>query len=258
MYITSFSFFFIEFAVSFTDAFEVYIDNDDLVFSSGATVRVQWSPKSIFPMETADAYTVDIDLLELNTKTGEWHELMMLGSDIPNSGLAEVRVPDVQEEDTFEDSLSPVVVRVGLSSASTNGSGITKRGVVSDVLKRLGRFALKTIKNAPVRYLKKLARQAVQRALCELWSKLEPSNIGDDIVNRLPPCPRRLRDVRAQNSGFKEERLSSIIGVVGQIQDYFGTTVIDDQFRQFFHPGTDSCFRQRVTDRSVHVHTRVK
>ena len=65
------------------------------------------------------------------------------------------------------------------------------------------------------------------------------------------------------NSGFTEERLSSILPVIGEIQnefgeldlpfvgmlgDHIGYTIIDDSFREFFHPGTTNCFRQRVTD----------
>lgn len=237
------------FVVSFTRAYEVYIANNDLVLSSETIVRVQWSPHSIFPMEAPGNYLVDIDLLEMNMTTGAWKKLASLERDLPNTGVANVRIPNIQEEDTLEGAISPVIIQVALSASSTNETRLAKRGIVSSLLGKLGRFALRTIKNAPMRFLKKLARQAVQRVLCEAWSFLQPPNIGQEILNRLPPCPRRVRDAEAQNSGFKEEKISSLIPVIGSVQDYFGTTLVDDAFRQYFHPNTASCFRQRVTDR---------
>ena len=100
-----------------------------------------------------------------------------------------------------------------------------------------------------MRFLSTLAVQARQRELCEAWSAVQPTNIGQEILNRLPPCPRRVTDVQAPNSGFSEEKFLSYIPIIGTIQNYFGTTLVDDSFRTFFHPGTTSCFRQRVTDK---------
>ena len=36
--------------VSFEKAYEVYVANSDLMFSSGTSVRVEWSPESILPI----------------------------------------------------------------------------------------------------------------------------------------------------------------------------------------------------------------
>ena len=222
----------------------MYIANNDLIISSETMVRVQWSPKSIFPMEAPNNYEVDIDLLEMDMATGSWKKIASLGTDLPNNGVANVRIPSIQEQDTLERSISPVIIRVGLSANSTSETRLVKRGIVSNLLGKLGRFALRTIRNAPMRFLKKLACQAVQQLLCEAWSLLQPPNIGQEILDRLPPCPRRVRDADAPNSGFVEEKNSSIIPIPG----YIGT-LADDAFRQFFHPGTTSCYRQRVTDR---------
>ena len=236
--------------MSYTKAFEVYIGNEDLVFATGTSVRVQWSPESIFPMESQDSYTVDIDLLELSTRTRRWQKLKTLAFNVPNTGVANVPIAEVEEEDRLRLSYSPVIVRVGLSNASTNETETTiQRRSISGVFRAIGRAALKIVKNSPVRYLKKLARQAVQRLLCEAWSALQPQDTGNMVMSRLPPCPRRIRDIRAPNSGFTEERLSSVVPVVGRVQDFFGATIIDDGFRNYFHPGTTNCFRQRVRDK---------
>lgn len=199
-------------AVSFTRAYEVYIPNSDLVLSSDTMVRVQWSPESILPMEASDNYRVDIELLEMNTDSGSWNKIATLKRDLPNNGSADIRIPDIPEEDTVESSISPVIIRVSLNVNSAR----KRRGIFSNVLEKLGRFALKTIRNSPMRFLKKLIRQAAQRALCELWCVFQPANIGEEILNRLPPCPRRVRDARASNSGFDEERVSSHIPIIGK------------------------------------------
>ena len=130
-------------AVSFTKAYDMYLENDDLLFSEGTTVKVQWSPVSVFPMELPDTYTVDIDMLEMNLDTGAWSELYSLASNVPNTGFTDVRIPKVEERERFEESVSPVVVRVSLSNSSITENG-RKRNAASALFRRLGRFALKT------------------------------------------------------------------------------------------------------------------
>ena len=235
-------------------AYEVYIENDDLFFTRGTPVKVYWSPQAILPVESPESYSVDIHLMELNLASGKWEHLVTLGTDLTNNGSAEVSISDIETieigaVENLDSSASPVVVQVSVSSASTSAMATSKRQTASNVLRKLGRFALRTLKNSPVRYLRKLARQAAQRILCETWSFLEPENIGQEILDRLPPCPPTSVGARAPNSGFREERLSSSIRVVGQVQNFFDTTIIDDKFREFFHPRTSSCFRQTVTDR---------
>jgi len=226
-------------------AYEVYIENDDLVFSSGTPIKVYWSPRTILPLEPPESYSVDIELMELNLTSGVWKRLVGLGTNLNNNGYAEVMIPNIKAVDDFDSSVSPVVVQVSVSSASTSviDNETSKRGIVSNLLTKLGRFALRTLKNSPVRYLKKLARQAVQRFLCEAWGLLQPDNIGQEILDRLPPCPRTAASARAQNSGFKEERVSSLLPVVGQVQKFFDTTIVDDKVREFFHPKLLSKFQ---------------
>ena len=244
------------YAVSFMKAYEVYIENDDLFFTRGTPVKVYWSPQTILPVESPGSYSVDIHLMELNLTSGKWQHLVTMETDLANNGSAEVRIPETKTLDigileNIDSSVSPVVVQVSVSSASTSAMTTSKRQTVSNVLGKLGRFALRTLKNSPVRYLRKLAGEdgLGQRFLCVAWNATEPGNIGQEILKRLPPCPRTVTNSRAPNSGFKQERFSSSIRVVGQVQNFSGTTIIDDKFREFFHPRTSSCFRQIVTDR---------
>ena len=237
-------------AVSVARAHEVYLANMDQLFLSNTEVDVQWSPESIFPMEYPGSYEVDINLLELSIETGTWTRLATLGTDLPNSGVATVRIPSIQTEDNrFESAISSIVIQVSLSANSTNEGRLIKRGIFSSLLRRLGQFGLATSRNSPMRFLRNLPSPVDQRNFCELWSAVQPPNIGQEILNRLPPCPRRVRDARRPNSGFTEERFSSHIPIIGTIQNYLGTTLVDDAFRTYFHPDTASCFRPRVTDK---------
>lgn len=246
--------FFLFGTVSFMKAYEVYIESgDELFFASGTSINVYWSPQTILPLGPPESYLVDIELMELNVTSGVWKCLVGLETDLDNNGFAEVKIPDINTVDDFSNSVSPVVVQVSVSSASTS----TPRGIMSNLLANLGRFSLRTLKTSPVRYLSKLSRQAVQRSHCETWGRNEPDNIGQEILNRLPPCPPTAASARAQNSGFKEERLASLIPVVGRVQSFFNTAIIDDEFREFLHPMTSSCFQQIITDRSVDTKTPI-
>ena len=235
------------YAVPFMKAYEVYIDNDDLLFSSGAPITVYWSPQTILPVESPGSYSVDILLMELNLTNSKWEHLVTVGTNLTNNGSAKLKIPEIEVLDNVNSSFSPVVVQVSVSSVST--SVVDKK--TFNLLKKLGKLAHRILKHSAVRYLRKLARQAAQRLLCEAWSRLQPDNIGQEILDRLPSCPRTSAGARAPNSGFKEERFSSSIQVVGKIQNFFKTTIIDDKVREFFNPGTSSCFRQIVTDRSA-------
>ena len=225
----------------FTNSFEVHIANEDLIFVPDTSVHIQWSPESIFPTDIhgSDMYTVDIEFFELNVNTGNWETVQRLSHNIANSGSAVVRVPSLQDlgRRTLENPFSPMTIGVGLSSAA----------VGSNFLEKLGQLGLRTFKYTPIRFLSIFeAFTALNRVACEAWSLSQPENIGDEIKRRLPPCPTTMSVIEAPNSGFSEERLSSTVNFLGAIQNYLGTTVIDEAFRTFFHPQTDKCFRQIV------------
>ena len=232
------------FAVSFTNSFEVYVANDDLIFTSGTRVYLQWSPESIFPTDIvgSDMYNVDIELFELNVTTGKWEVIHYLSSNNENNGSAEVTIPNLSEltsegdRQTSRDPVSPVVIRVGLSSTAPH----------TTILEKIVECSLKTSKYTPVRYL---VENELNRAACEAWSLTQQGNIENETKRYLPPCPTTLSAIEAPNSGFREETHSSVVKFVGTIPNYLGTTVIDDVFQTYFHPDTDKCFRQTVTSK---------
>ena len=226
-------------------AFEVFVESEEPVFETGTIVTVYWSPQTIFPIADPQTYRVDITIREFDTNTGEWNTLATLESDLPNNGEAKVTIPELPTVETLEDSIKPVVIEVGVSSTSMTD---TKRGLLSNVLSKIGQFGLRILRQAPMRIIKRLIRQSAQRLVCEAWALTQSDNIGTQINNRLPPCPCTADRARAPNSGFREERLSSVVKVIGRVQEFFDTTIIDDAFRNYFHRGTASCYRQRVTN----------
>lgn len=238
-------------------SFEVYIGNDNLIFAENDLIQIRWSPISIFPVEQPNMYNVDIHLMEMNAATGNFQRLLTLASNIPNTGIKDVRMPAVPTvaSDGWEEALSSVVVQVSIANNYIDDTTTP----VTNIFGRLGQLEQIIGKFSAVRYVRKVARQILQQAACELWGALEPLNTGQDILNRLPSCPTR---IRIPNSGFKEEQFSSISPVIGEVQtgignielpffgivgDHLGYTVIDDKVREFFNPGTTNCYRQRVT-----------
>lgn len=232
----------------YSKCYGLYFDNSDLLFSNETLIHVRWSPFSIFPLELPHTYNVDINILELNLTTGEWSELT-LASNLPNTGYAGVSISGVEESATLEGVISPIVISVSLSRRSGSSSLLTS----------LAQLDLRTSQNAPVRYLRK-SNYLVMQGLCTAWSLQQRTNIGQVILNLLPPCPLRQRDVVAINSGYFLETFASISPVTGEIPPRSGNlvcgpitsnisyTVVDDRHKEYFHPGIADCYRLRRTD----------
>jgi hypothetical protein len=235
-------------SLPYSKSYGVYLDNDDLLFSNESLIRVRWSPFSIFQLELPHTYNVDISLLELNLTSTTWSELP-LASNLSNNGYAAVSISLAEEATTLEEIISPIVISVSLSRGRRN----------STLLTNLAQFGLKPSRSAPVRYLRK-SSTLVMQGLCTAWSLQQPTNIGQVILNRLPPCPWRQRDVVAINSGFVLETFASISPVTGNIPTRVENlvcgpitsnnsyTVIDDKHKEYFHPNIMNCYRLRRTD----------
>lgn len=224
------------------------MENDNLLFSNETVIRVRWSPFSIFSLELPHTYNVDIYLLELNLTSGVWNELL-LASNLSNTGYAGVSISRFEEITSLDGIISPVVVSVTLS----------RRSSTSRIITALSQFNLKTSQNAPIRFIRKSSNLEMQR-LCTSWSNQQPLRIGSSILNLLPPCPLRQRDVVAINSGYVLETFTSISPVAGDIPDRVGNLicepitsnssniVTDDKYKEYFHPNIADCYRLRRTD----------
>ena len=231
-------------------AFEVYIETKEPILQNGSQVHVFWSPETILPLSQLDfdSYTVDITVRELDLYSGEWKELATLASNLTNNGSAKIAFPELESVENSDDLFCPIVIEVGVSSVSMMNSW-QKQEISSNIFTKIGEFGLRLLKQAAVRIIKKYIQQPLlQRIGCEVWANTGFSNSAQEINTQLPPCPCTSNLASEPNSGFKEEKLSSVVKVVGTVQEFIGTTIINDGFHQFFHPDTSSCYRQRVTN----------
>jgi len=76
-----------------------------------------------------------------------------------------------------------------------------------------------------------LARNALANTLrskCKKWCDEQPPNIGQEILDRLPPCPPTVQQAHVDNR-FQ----------------------LDNRLIRFFHPGAENCFRQSTITRLV-------
>ena len=189
----------------------------DIFFVSNDMVEISWDEDSLLPPSIAEelsvAVTVDIQLFELNTETGSTQFVMSLASNISNTGQYSVMIPSMYDE------MSTAVFQVTIAE------------VVSASLEILPEY-VETIFNQIKGQIAQwshgvyvFASNSV-RDKCDEWCENEPEGIGEDILQRLPPCPPTVAQARA-DSVFEEEDLG-------------------DTFREIFHPNTSSCFRQVV------------
>ena len=70
------------------------------------------------------------------------------------------------------------------------------------------------------------------KEFCDDWSDAE--KIADDLQLRLRSCPRMLVQAKAPNSGFTEQKMTSIVS----------DTTYASQWMNYFHPLADVCFIQ--------------
>ena len=166
---------------------------------------------------------VDIKLYEVDTTNdtvSPSREIATLASNLFNTGMTNITIPDLT--DTVNQTIVPVSIQAEATYEISDGGGSTFS--IS--------FGLWTGKM----YLR---RTMNTRSQCEAWSATQPRDLGMTILNRvtrISPCPPTLNRVMSQNSGFEEDFLPSQI---------LQTEAFDRIYRDFFHPGSNACYRQR-------------
>ena len=176
------------------------------------SVTLQWD-KEILPYEEASSYTVDIILYEVNTATASLHVLKTLYSNVPNSGAQTVTIPErkVQtQRGRFTDA--PAIAVVLNVAANIPTIPLQQAGVWTGIIFLAGRLD-------------------ALRQECTAWISEDEGVVDIGVL----PCPPMVNQARLPNSGLIEESYESI----------YGSTTYHWQFISTFHPGTESCFRQR-------------
>lgn len=184
-----------------------------LHFTSDSRVSITWDRDTLLPMTDPASLRVDIGLAEMNLITGRWQRLQMLATNQTNDGEEEVTFSVPRQTVTFENNTRPVAIEVMVASAPDFGATLA-------VVRTVRRWSA-------VAFFTNVFTDAALRGACEFWRRQQTAGIGNEILDRLPPCPRRVDQARAANSGFKEDTgLSRFLSLT------------------FFHRGATACFRQ--------------
>ena len=214
--------------VSFMTAHEVQIESDSLLLETGSNINIRWTPESILPLFPPDEYTVDITLHTVNPDTEIWREVGSLASDIPNSGAIDITIPDVR--DTLEDiggnrvngQNNPPAFHIAMR-VSVSASIVGRGGTIANVIRRIIRSPF-----AKWSFVTYIVFELLGNAYCAWWNSRQPEGIGQEILDRVSPCPCTANAAGRQNSGFKRDNPIT---------------------QRIFHPGSSSCFREVVQDR---------
>ena len=191
-------------------------DEDDIFFVSNDMVEISWDKDSLLPPSIAEEFgvtvTLDIQLFELDAESGNTQFVMTLASNISNTGQYSVMIPSMYDGSTAVFQVT--VAEVLSTSLETIPEYV---GMIFNQIKgQIAQWSHAVYVHGS-NYL---------RDICDEWCENEPEGIGEEILERLPPCAPTVAQARA-DSVFEEED--------------FG-----DTFRETFHPNTSSCFRQVV------------
>ena len=206
--------------VSPNDASLVELNDEDLLYTSNDRMEITWDRNSLIPQSLIDKHdvivTVDIELAEVDVETGNTQTIASLASDVANSGRYQAMVPSDYE------GISPAVVQITIANIQNGDSLRSLVGHLENVFDQIKRQLAHWSKEIYVS-----SRSNILQEQCMEWYGAEPDRTGDDILDQLPSCPPT--ESRMTNTFVKE--------------DY------GDAFREFFHPGTSSCYRQALFTR---------
>ena len=196
------------------------VENSCIALGSGASTRrttvlgsvtLQWDT-AILPYDDPSSYMVDIILYEVNTATASLDLLETLHMAVANSGELTVTVPERREVTRSGRERDAPAIAVVFKVAANSTIPSQQAGVWTGVTYLAG-------------------KRPRRRLQCMEWNRADGGVDDTGVV----PCPPWVFQARLPNSGLLEENYQSI----------FGSTTYHQQFINAFHPGAESCFRQR-------------
>ena len=197
--------------VTIDDANSVEVDS--LLYMSNERIEITWDHSSLLPESLARRHnvtvTVNIQLVEINIENGSTRTIVNLTSGVPNTGRYDAMIP------SEHDGISAALVKITIANVETRESLV--ENVYNQSKGQLAHWSREIY----------VSGSNVLRHQCETWYNREQGRIGEEIVERLPSCPPT------------ENRTTNIF-----VKEDYG-----DAFREFFHPGTSSCYRQTVFTR---------
>ena len=192
--------------VTFDDANEVSIVDSAPVLKCAVPLSLEWLPEFFFPVniENSTSALANIDLYHYNTRVNpsKWQKMIGLATNIPNTGSATVEIPkSVLVQD-------PQLVVIKISLSPTNQP-------VDIIDQRIAGWS-------DLAYSESM--DGTLTKLCLVWTNKQAEDVGDMLLERLPPCPPNVR-------------LAVLDSL--HLEDHQGSS-----YREFFHPNASRCFRQ--------------
>ena len=203
--------------VTIDDASTVEVDS--LLYMSSEKLEMTWDHRSLLPEALALRHTVNvvvnIDLVEIDIDSGSTRTIVQLANNVTNSGEYRTRISPKY------DGISAAVVRITVADIQIESPADSTvdymQTFYSQIEEQLAHWSRMFY----------VSGSNVLQHRCKEWYDEQPDGIGDEILQRLPACPPT--ESRMTNAFIKE--------------DY------GDTYREFFHPSTSSCYRQRVFTR---------
>lgn len=196
---------------------------------SDEQLTIRWNPQSILPTMEPLSYTIDITLYRFEKSSDNLADLrsfLRIVRDHKNNGTATFSVPESNDPSVSRD-IHPVAIRISVGRPSQSNSD------TASLINILGYRVEERSLGLVAQWTSTLYYHDSPsfRQLCTRWSQNQQTP-GETIVDRLPPCPRRVDQARAPNSGLTEDRGYWI-----------------QKANRFFHSGAATCFRQSTFTR---------
>ena len=166
---------------------KVSIQNNTLLYNSGDSVDITWSPELLQSDEKVEVSMYEVQ--EASDGTLIHKKIAVLANDLPNSGKATLTMPKLNAR--------------------------SKRGIVSSLSTVAGKVASVGSKVARWTGPIALASDVVGYALCHVWSATESASTGTDILNSVKetaPCPPNVGQANPELSPWLVEDENKLLG----------------------------------------------
>ena len=200
-----------------------------IIWNSGETANITWRPSSLIMSELIDNINVKVDasLLLYNEETEELEQTMMLATDLPNTGIAQVRLPTSPSFPASQYDVRAAILQLSVNT-STTVMPVTKRAAHQSKLRRFLQWAKKFTKTRII--VSTVIKTSIAlRLLCEVWVAATPRFPRRSI----PPCPCTTNDA-AGDDRYVEERY----------ENKYANAALGFLRRHVLHKGSRTCYRQ--------------
>ena len=207
-----------------------YETQDGFIYPQ-AHLKVSWILESVIPpLQSPDSFLVDILLTQFNPITEQWEDLVLLAAGINNTGQTEMDVPTILAtgSSTIRSALVTLQVRLRQLKHKLIDEATDAIDEATDAIDEATDVLRNNVRQFSC-YFVSLPENIVDannfldlRTTCEEWCMNQDENIGQMILDELPPCPPRLNQASRENSGLERELQCSV---------------------DIYHAGAEACFR---------------